>query len=67
MTCVIEGITQFYLTPNMNHTRLYFSVAQHHSPLAGSLCDYARRDGQVGFSARGSLSHLRYKLVKARK
>ena len=36
-----------YLQPNMSHTYLYSSVAQHHYPLAGSYCTYPWMDGQA--------------------
>jgi len=36
MTCVIQGITQFYLPANTSCTCLYSPDAKHHRPLAGT-------------------------------
>jgi len=47
MTRVIQGITQFYLSPNTSNTCLYSSAAEHHRPLAGTHCTYPRSDGQA--------------------
>jgi len=47
MRRVIQGFTQFYLSPNTNHTCLYSPAAEHHRPLAGTHCSYPQRDGQA--------------------
>jgi len=60
MTHVIQGFTQFYLTPNTSHTCLHSPPAEEHRhPLAGNHRTYPWMDGQAEFTnyftGRGSL------------
>jgi len=59
MTRVIQGITQFCLSPNTSHTCLYSVATEYHRPLASTHCAYPRRDGHAELTCEDNVNELR--------